>query len=224
MRNEFCIYNNRLRLLICRMVNEFNEIYDIIITCIFLWTLSTVCCNLILLQTQLVDNTNVLNAIRTIFLAFWSFVVKMEEQIATIYPYQYCRVFVKLQLIYVIMIQVIYLVCILGQRMTDQFDEFNDELHQCNWFTFPMGMQKMYAIFVHNAQQQMGLQGYGNLLCSRDTMKRVIASDIEYVLRYVRYKYNAFSFHLLDTERKLLIFYDTSPIHLSFVRKLTWFL
>lgn len=150
------------------MVNELNRVYDLIITCIFLWTLSTVCCNLILLQTQLVDNTNPLDGLRTIFLAIWSFVVNILKNKHFI---------LYIVLFFVInssLFQTIYVVCILGQRMTDQFNDFNVELDQCNWYTFPTRLQKMYGIFVHNAQQEMGLRGYGNLLCSLDTMKRVI--------------------------------------------------
>lgn len=60
---------------IFRMVNEFNKMYGAIITVIFLWTLSTVATNLILLQHELVDNTELLNGLRTVFLAIWSFVV-----------------------------------------------------------------------------------------------------------------------------------------------------
>lgn len=57
------------------MVNEFNQIYEFIVTVIFLWTLSTAATNLILLQSELVDNVELLNGIRTFFLAIWSFVV-----------------------------------------------------------------------------------------------------------------------------------------------------
>lgn len=59
--------------------------------------------------------------------------------------------------------------------MTDQFDEFSEELGQGNWYTFPIRVQRMYAIFTHNAQQKMCLQGYGNLWCSLQTMKTVIS-------------------------------------------------
>lgn len=68
-------------------------------------------------------------------------------------------------------------VCNLGQNMTDQFDELSEELHQCNWYSFPLGLQKMYAILVHNAQQKMCLKGDGNLQCSRTTMQHVTLSE-----------------------------------------------
>lgn len=57
------------------MVNELNQIYKFIILVLFLWTLSTVATNLIILQSELVDNTQLLNGIKTIFLAIWSFLV-----------------------------------------------------------------------------------------------------------------------------------------------------
>lgn len=73
-----------------------------------------------------------------------------------------------------IVLQVIYLVCILGQRMCDQFEEFGEELGQCKWYSFPIGLQRMYAFFLVNAQQNTYMQGYGNLQCSREMMKKVL--------------------------------------------------
>lgn len=58
--------------------------------------------------------------------------------------------------------------------MTDQFDKFSEELGQCDWYSFPIGAQRMYVIFTHNAQQDMCLSGYGNIRCSLQTMKTVI--------------------------------------------------
>lgn len=69
--------------------------------------------------------------------------------------------------------QVIYVNSTLGQSMTDKFDEFSEKLGQCNWYIYPIGIKRMYGTFLLNAQQETYLQGYGNLVCSHETMKKV---------------------------------------------------
>lgn len=166
-----------------RMVNEFSQIYEFIITTLFLWTLSTVATNLFLLQSELIYSTQLLNGIKTIFVAIWSFLV-------------------------------IFIVCVLGQTMTNQFDEFSVELSQCNWYAMPFQMQRMYAIFLVIAQQETHLQGYGNILCLCNTMKKVRFQRNDESIQLV------FNLSIdLDNQRKFLLFYDASPLYLNFYTK-----
>lgn len=66
------------------------------------------------------------------------------------------------------------LLCELGERMAGQWQAFNDALSQCDWYLFPMEMQRMFVILTVNAQQFKLIQGFGNLPCIRETVKRVI--------------------------------------------------
>lgn len=56
----------------------------------------------------------------------------------------------------------------------NQFEMFNHELDQCNWYLYPIKMQRMLAIVMVNSQQTVFIRGYGNLACVRDYFKRVI--------------------------------------------------
>lgn len=67
----------------------------------------------------------------------------------------------------------IFLFCEPGDAVANQFDEFTDEFTQCKWYTFPVEMQRMCVIVLANAQQPTAVQGFGNLECTRQSMKRV---------------------------------------------------
>lgn len=67
----------------------------------------------------------------------------------------------------------IFTYCELGQMVNNQFEMFSDELDQCNWYTFALKMQQMLIIFTANAQQPTMIRGYGNVLCTRETLKKV---------------------------------------------------
>lgn len=60
--------------------------------------------------------------------------------------------------------------------VTIQFENFNNELDKCNWYTFPIEFQKMYIIVVQNAQKPVIIYGFGNIFCMRDAMKKVLDS------------------------------------------------
>lgn len=68
----------------------------------------------------------------------------------------------------------VFIVCELGQRVTDIFESFSMELEQCVWYLPPIKMQRMYLIFLAHTQQTPNIQGYGNITCTRDTFERVI--------------------------------------------------
>ena len=67
----------------------------------------------------------------------------------------------------------IFFYCELGETVSDQFVEFDDELCQCNWYLYPMEIQKMLLIFMCEAQQLTLFRGYANIECTRDSFKNV---------------------------------------------------
>ena len=67
----------------------------------------------------------------------------------------------------------LFIYCELGEMVSKQFDLFNEKLDQCNWYAFPMKTQKILIIFITNAQQPTLFRGFGNILCTRDTFKKV---------------------------------------------------
>lgn len=69
------------------------------------------------------------------------------------------------------------LFCEIGDIITNQFDLYEDELCQCNWYLFPMKMQKMCRIFMVIVQQPIKIRTYENKLCARVTAKEVIRKN-----------------------------------------------
>lgn len=73
----------------------------------------------------------------------------------------------------------IFLVCELGETVTNQYEILNAELYQCtDWYSFPIGMQRMFVTFMSCTQRPVFIHGYGNKLtqCTRETFKKVIKS------------------------------------------------
>ena len=67
-------------------------------------------------------------------------------------------------------------VCECGEMLTTRFNELGDQLCQCNWYLFPVEMQRMFVIVVVDAQQPTIIRGFDNAPCARDTFKKVTIS------------------------------------------------
>lgn len=67
----------------------------------------------------------------------------------------------------------IFLICEFGGMVTDRFEKFYDDLCQCNWYLYPMEIQRIYLIFMVNAQQPTMIQGFANIVCTREYYKKV---------------------------------------------------
>lgn len=66
-----------------------------------------------------------------------------------------------------------FLVCELGQWVTNRYDQLGDELIACDWHLLPIEIQRLYLIFLLNTQQPVHIECYGGIQCSRDTLKKV---------------------------------------------------
>lgn len=66
------------------------------------------------------------------------------------------------------------LICEIGERVTAQFEQFGMEFARCDWSKLPLGMQRMYLIFLLNTQQRNHIQSYGNIMYTRETFKQVL--------------------------------------------------
>lgn len=67
----------------------------------------------------------------------------------------------------------IFIHCETGQRVTSAFDDFTEVMGQCNWYLFSTETQKMLVIFLANSQQPTTVHGFGNIVCERESMKKV---------------------------------------------------
>lgn len=68
----------------------------------------------------------------------------------------------------------IFFYCEFGAMVTNQFKIFNERLCQCNWYFFPIDVQRIFLIYMLDAQDPIFISGYGNILCTRDSFKNVI--------------------------------------------------
>lgn len=65
------------------------------------------------------------------------------------------------------------LMCEPGARMTADFARFEEELGKCEWYLMPIGMQRVYIIFLSDTQNSIEMTSYGRLVCNRETLKKV---------------------------------------------------
>lgn len=68
---------------------------------------------------------------------------------------------------------IIYFYCEWGEMVTHQFNVFHEVLNQCNWYSFPLDLQRMLVTFMSGTQQPALIRGYANIECTRDAFKNV---------------------------------------------------
>lgn len=68
---------------------------------------------------------------------------------------------------------IIYFYCEFGEMVTHQFNAFHEVLCQCNWYKFPLDVQRMLVIFMSDTQQPAFIRGYANIECTREAFKNV---------------------------------------------------
>lgn len=77
----------------------------------------------------------------------------------------------------------IFAFCEMGELVSNQFNEFEMTLGQCKWYLFSLNLQRMCIIVLANAGQPTTVHGFGNIVCTRESMKKVIlhvAAKIKY--------------------------------------------
>lgn len=67
-----------------------------------------------------------------------------------------------------------FTICELGQRVTSKFKTFGENLSASNWYSLPLEFQRIYLIFLLESQQPIRIESYCEIICSRETFKRVI--------------------------------------------------
>lgn len=66
-----------------------------------------------------------------------------------------------------------YIICEIGQQITNAFEEIEDVIGQIDWYLFPIEFKRMFPMFVNAAQQPMEIACFGSVPCSRGTYKKV---------------------------------------------------
>lgn len=66
-----------------------------------------------------------------------------------------------------------FLLCEPGMIMTHQFVLFYEKLAECDWYTLPIQMQRMYIISLMETQNPITIHCYAGITCERDRSKKV---------------------------------------------------
>lgn len=67
----------------------------------------------------------------------------------------------------------IFIVCELCQRATNEFGDVNDVIGQFAWYRFPTIIKKRLPTIIQFAQQDIVFECFGSISCSREAFKKV---------------------------------------------------
>lgn len=66
-----------------------------------------------------------------------------------------------------------FLVCEIGHRLNNTFDEINFKIDQLDWYLLPIELKRMLPMIIGNAQQRESLKCFGSITCNRVVLKNV---------------------------------------------------
>lgn len=68
---------------------------------------------------------------------------------------------------------IIFLHCEFGERITDQYNDIDDQLIQSKWYTFPIDVRTILPIIIKGTQSPVMFTGFGNIMCTRESFAYV---------------------------------------------------
>lgn len=68
----------------------------------------------------------------------------------------------------------IYIFCQFGEIITGEFMKLGNNIYQSDWYTFPSEIQRTLTTLLINTQQPVVIVGFGNIVCTCETYKKVI--------------------------------------------------
>lgn len=66
-----------------------------------------------------------------------------------------------------------FVFCDLGEKLTKRFTEIDSAIYYCEWYTFPVDIQRLLPITMMAAQDAVLITGFANLSCTRQAFKKV---------------------------------------------------
>lgn len=67
----------------------------------------------------------------------------------------------------------VFITCELAGRVSSKFDDVDATVAQFKWYLFPYDVQKLLPTIISNAQQEVGIECFGSVLCNRETFQKV---------------------------------------------------
>lgn len=68
---------------------------------------------------------------------------------------------------------IVFIMCECGQQLSNAFEVLCDEIYENDWHLFPTNLQRTWHIVLVTAQQPVEIVSFGNIVCYRETFKRV---------------------------------------------------
>lgn len=160
-------------LLCVRFIAEFNETCEYLILTMFSYILLSICSSVWVFMSQIVEyfaqshafSSSISHRLILNFLLLLCF--KKSNSTST------TSELLQPLLSVVWSFAIVFGICEFGERLTGRFDVFDATLWQCNWYSYPIELQRSLPILMANAQQIPFLKSYGNITCTRDSFKMV---------------------------------------------------
>lgn len=67
----------------------------------------------------------------------------------------------------------ICVLCFFGQSLCDNFDKLNDSILSCEWYKFPIRLQRHLNLMRAAAQYPVVIRGFGSSTCTRESLQEV---------------------------------------------------
>lgn len=71
-------------------------------------------------------------------------------------------------------LNLVFIVCEMGQRASNNWSSFEEEVIQLHWYLYPIKIQRMLIPLMLYAQKPVVFEFFGKFSCSREQFKKVI--------------------------------------------------
>lgn len=66
-----------------------------------------------------------------------------------------------------------YIPCYFGDEVTSGFGDMTDFTYELSWYEYPSDISKLIPFILQVAQLDVNLEGFGNIVCSRELFTKV---------------------------------------------------
>lgn len=155
--------------IIFRLIDNLNTIIEFVIFVLFLWSLLVICIAGIIIQTELVEFKQFHIAF-LLHLFLWMFHLCFHSKLSS-NPSTAGILISTLMICWTLLF--LFFCCELGEMVANRLNSLDNELCRCDWHVFSVEMRRFYIITMCNTQQATIIRGYGNMVCTRDSFKKV---------------------------------------------------
>lgn len=105
----------------------------------------------------------------------------------------------------------VFIVCELGQRVTNAYGIIENTIESFDWYLFPNELRHMLPFILSFAQQPITFKCFGRISCNRETFEKVFIS-------LKKYTFNSYMYWKFDEIHSFLILFlfrwSTKDIHI----------